>query len=168
MSGADPRAGQEAARLLQAAQEWLRTAAPHLAPVGPDGTPCSCPVCRTVAGLREADPDSVARWVDAAVTAATSLATQAADLAAAATRSAAPDGPDHDDGSDHHDGSDHDDGPPGTGSDESRDRDPAVDVDAGDDLPDATPRPTSAGQDGPRPRGVRRIPVDREPGAAAH
>ena len=156
MSGADPRAGQEAARLLQAAQEWLRTAAPHLAPVGPDGAPCSCPVCRAVAGLREADPDAVARWVDSAVTAATSLATQAADLAAAATRSAAPADPDPDDGR------------PGTESDESRDRDPLVDVDADDDLPDATPRSTSAGQDGARPRGVRRIPVDREPGAAAY
>ena len=54
MTGTDPRAGQEAARLLAAAQDWLRTSAPHLAPVADDGAPCSCPLCRAVAGLREA------------------------------------------------------------------------------------------------------------------
>jgi hypothetical protein len=67
MNEQDGRAGQEAARLVAAAQEWLRTSAPHLAPVGDDGEPCSCPLCRAVVGLREADPDTVARWVDTAV-----------------------------------------------------------------------------------------------------
>ena len=68
MTEPDGRAGQEAARLRSAAQDWLRTSAPHLAPVGDDGEPCSCPLCKAVVGLREADPDSVARWVDTAVT----------------------------------------------------------------------------------------------------
>ena len=67
MSEPDPRAGQEAARLFSAVQEWVRTSAPHLAPSGPDGTPCSCPVCRVVVGLREADPEEVASFVDSAV-----------------------------------------------------------------------------------------------------
>jgi hypothetical protein len=66
-----PRAGAEAAKLLTAAQEWLRTAAPHLAPVDADGETCSCPVCRGIVRLRETDPDSVARWVDGAVAQAT-------------------------------------------------------------------------------------------------
>ena len=77
----EPRAGSEAARLLAAAQDWLRTSAPHLAPVDVDGSPCSCPLCRVVANVREADPDDVARFVDSAVTALSSFAGQAADLA---------------------------------------------------------------------------------------
>jgi len=84
VTGTDPRAGQEAARLLAAAQGWLRTSAPHLAPVSADGEPCSCPLCRAVVGLREADPESVGRWVDSAVSALGSLVAQAGDLAAAA------------------------------------------------------------------------------------
>jgi hypothetical protein len=95
VTGADPRAGQEAARLVAAAQDWLRTSAPHLAPLADDGQPCSCPVCRAVAGLREADPDSVGRWVDSAVAAFGSLVAQAGDLAATRTdggdRPAGPD-----------------------------------------------------------------------------
>jgi hypothetical protein len=143
----DPRAGHEASRLLQAAQDWLRSSAPHLAPVGPDGEPCSCPLCRAVAGLRDADPDAVGRWVDSAVAAATALATQAADLAASATRSAPPTAP------------------PQPGGDQE----PDVDADAasGDDLADDIPGGSAAGQDRPRPRGVRRIPVEHDPGAAA-
>ena len=77
VSGADPRAGQEAARLLAAAQDWLRTSAPHLAPVDDEGRPCPCPLCRAVAGIRDASPDAVARWVDSAVTAVTSMAATA-------------------------------------------------------------------------------------------
>ena len=164
----DPRAGQEAARLLQAAQEWLRTSAPHLAPLAPDGTPCSCPVCRAVSGLREADPDSVARWVDSAVAAATSLATQAADLATAATRSAPPAEPSvRDHGS--ADGAYADDGYVVDPDDSDGGDIGDVDVDGGDVtyLSDAAPARASAGQDGARSRGVRRIPVEREPGAAA-
>ena len=145
----DPRAGQEAARLLAAAQDWLRTSAPHLAPVADDGEPCSCPVCRAVAGLREADPDAVGRWVDTAVAALGSLVAQAGDLAAKATT--APEGDDADE----------------------------ADVDAedvgrwDDDVPDATtpaeqaPDGGDERQDGPAPRRVRRIPLepqDDDPG----
>jgi hypothetical protein len=69
MSEDAPRAGAEAARLLEAAQDWLRQSAPHLAPVDDAGQTCSCPVCRGIVRLRESDPDSVARWVDGAVAA---------------------------------------------------------------------------------------------------
>lgn len=69
MSAEAPRAGAEAARLVAAAQDWLRTAAPHLAPVDGDGATCPCPVCRGIAALREVDPDNVGRWVDGAVSA---------------------------------------------------------------------------------------------------
>ena len=84
MTEPDGRTGQEAARLLAAAQDWLRTSAPHLAPVGDSGEPCSCPLCKAVVGLREADPDAVARWVDAAVT---GVSTALASVAASASRS---------------------------------------------------------------------------------
>ena len=165
MTASDPRAGQEAARLLTAAQEWLRTSAPHLAPVASDGAPCSCPVCRAVSGLREADPDSVARWVDSAVAAATALATQAADLAAAATRSAPPPdvGESHDEDSEDEDSDDED------SADEARAGSGSVRAHLTDlaDLADGAPARASAGQDGARSRGVRRIPVEHDPGAAA-
>lgn len=86
MTDGEGRAGQEAARLVAVAQDWLRTAAPHLAPVGIDGEPCSCPLCRAVVGLRDADPDTIGRWVDAAVVGVTTAVSQAAaaasDLAA--------------------------------------------------------------------------------------
>ena len=170
MTGSDARAGQEAARLLHAAQEWLRTSAPHLAPLAADGAPCSCPVCRAVSGLREADPDSVARWVDSAVAAATALATQAADLAAAATRSAPPPdaGESHDEGGQDEDSEDEDIEDEDT-QDEARAGSGSVRAHLTDlaDLSDEAPARASAGQDGARSRGVRRIPVEREPGAAA-
>jgi hypothetical protein len=67
MTEEDPRAGYEAARLLAAAQDWLASAAPHLAPVDDEGRTCPCPLCRVVATVREADPEEVGRWVDAAV-----------------------------------------------------------------------------------------------------
>jgi len=137
----DPRAGHEAARLLAAAQDWLRTSAPHLAPVADDGQPCSCPVCRAVAGLREADPDSVGRWVDTAVTTLGTLVAQAGDLAAKATSAGEPD-------------------------DETDDE-----TDEGDEpeatLPERVPEDDDARQDGPTPRRVRRIPLepqDDDPG----
>jgi hypothetical protein len=140
MSGSDPRAGQEAARLLAAAQDWVRTAAPHLAPVSDDGAPCSCPVCRAVAGLREADPDAVGRWVDSAVTALGSLVAQAGDLAASRDR------PDAD--------VDHDATEVDTvdGADE-----PVTGFVAEDESWDDAAR-----QDGPTPRRVRRIQLDVE------
>ncbi len=132
MSGAEPRAGLEAARLLAAAQDWLRTSAPHLAPVADDGAPCSCPVCRAVAGLREADPDAMGRWVDSAVTALGSLVAQAGDLGASRDRS------------------DADDVDADVAEADSLDRDEDDSCDDG------------AGQDGPTPRGVRRIPLEAE------
>jgi hypothetical protein len=67
MTDEDPRAGHEAARLLAAAQDWLASAAPHLAPVDDEGRTCPCPLCRVVATVRDADPEEVGRWVDAAV-----------------------------------------------------------------------------------------------------
>ena len=140
MTGPEPRAGHEAARLLAAAQDWLRTSAPHLAPLAPDGEPCSCPVCRAVAGLREADPDSVGRWVDSAVTTIGSLVVQAGDLAA----SRSPEATDADAGEP--DDTAGDDGYATV--DDSRAEDATEEV-----LP---------GQDGPRPRRVRRIPITRE------
>lgn len=73
-----PRAGAEAAQLFVAAQEWLRASAPHLAPVAADGETCPCPVCRGIAKVRDTDPDSVARWVDGAVTALETVIGQAA------------------------------------------------------------------------------------------
>ena len=91
MSGSDPRAGQQAARLLAAAQDWLRTSAPDLAPASPEGQPCSCPLCRAVVGLRDVDPESVGRWVDSAVAGFGSLAAQAGDLVAAAAERAGGD-----------------------------------------------------------------------------
>lgn len=85
-----PRAGAEAARLLAAAQDWLRDSAPHLAPVDDDGQTCSCPVCRGIVKLRDGDPESVGRWVDTAVAAFERVV---ADLAASRP-AAAPDGAD--------------------------------------------------------------------------
>ena len=84
-----PRAGAEATRLVAAAQDWLRVSAPHLAPVDADGTPCSCPLCRGVAVLRDADPEVVGRWVDVAVATVEQAMSQA--RSAASTR--APDAP---------------------------------------------------------------------------
>jgi hypothetical protein len=77
----EQRAGAEAARLVAALQGWLRTSAPHLAPVDADGNPCSCPLCRAVVGVREADPDQVARWVESGVAVLGSAFAQASDLA---------------------------------------------------------------------------------------
>ena len=145
MTGDEPRAGQEAARLLAAAQDWLRTSAPHLAPVAPDGEPCSCPVCRAVAGLREADPDSVGRWVDSAVATIGSLVAQAGDLASSGSPGGSGDGDDAD-------------GP----DDADDDDDGYATVD--DFHVEDTPGDAPPGQDGPRPRRVRRVPLTRETG----
>lgn len=145
MSGEVPeggRAGQEAARLVAAAQDWLRTSAPHLAPLDEHGEPCSCPLCRAVVGLRETDPATVSRWVDAAVAgvsaALASAQAAASDLAARASDAGEAD-PAYDDASD-------DEGQP----------DPEADVAGG------APEPGDVGHDAPVRR-VRRIPLD-EPG----
>jgi hypothetical protein len=201
VTGPDPRAGQEAARLLAVAQDWLRTSAPHLAPVAPDGEPCSCPLCRAVAGLREADPESVGRWVDSAVTALGSLVAQAGDLAGARTpgepgRDAAPaDAADRGSGSwgyaepaDASDGSTGSRGSGGpanaseeaTGSsgdaesadvsdEETGSRGSAGPADAAyaDSRRDDGTDDQRSGQDGPRPRRVRRIPLTREGGTGS-
>ena len=151
----DPRAGVEAARLLAAAQDWLRTSAPHLAPVADDGQPCSCPVCRAVAGLREADPDAVGRWVDTAVATLGSLAASAGDLAARAAATRETEG----------------DADAAPAEDESEDV-VEDEFDDGVDEDDATlteqaPAVDAAGQDGRTPRRVRRIPLeplDDDPG----
>jgi hypothetical protein len=129
-----PRAGAEAARLLVAAQQWLRGSAPHLAPVDAAGEPCSCPLCRAVAAVRDADPESVARWVDGAVAAVERVAADAA----AATAGAASGGPAGDARAEAETDDGHDDGPqPEDGS-------------AGTPRSGRTPR-------------VRRIPLDGTP-----
>jgi hypothetical protein len=135
MTDPDPRAGQEAARLLAAAQDWLRTSAPHLAPVAEDGEPCSCPLCRAVAGIRDADPDIVGRWVDSAVAAVTSLATQLAEQTSPSAAAADDRGGTEDD----HDA----------------------------ESPERTDIGAVTGQDEPRARGVRRIPLERDQGPAS-
>jgi hypothetical protein len=142
MTEPDGRAGQEAARLLSAAQDWMRTSAPHLAPVGDDGEPCSCPLCRAVVGLRDADPDSVARWVDAAVT---GVSAALASVAAAA----APDGAGSARTGSARAGTATDEGTTGSSYD-------ASDGDA--------PVSDEVGHDGPRARRVRRIPLDGDDG----
>ena len=146
----EPRAGAEAAKLLAAAQDWLRTSAPHLAPVDDEGATCPCPVCRAVAGVREADPDAVGRWVDAALAAATSVLAQAGEKLAP---TAGADG-----GSD--DAADDD----GYATDVA-DAD-AADDDVDDDLADDDEDPEGADrQDERGARGVRRIPLEQtEPG----
>ncbi len=182
MTGPDPRAGQEAARLLAAAQDWLRTSAPHLAPVSPDGEPCSCPLCRAVAGLREADPDSVGRWVDSAVTALGSLVAQAGDLAGARTPGESGRDTTPADASDEATGSRGDAepadasvqetgslgsaGPADASAEEAGSRASAVPADSADadSRPEDGTDDERSGQDGPRPRRVRRVPLTREGG----
>jgi len=158
----EPRAGQDAAKLLAAAQDWLRTSAPHLAPVDADGTTCTCPVCRAVAGVRDADPDVVGRWVDSALAAATTVLTQAGEKLAStadAAAGAAADGSQGDEDT--------------TWSDYVVDLDEDADLEA-DDEPDAHHDDESpaaersagaAGQDDQGARGVRRIPLEQtDPG----
>ncbi len=135
MSDQAPRAGAEAAKLLTAAQEWLRTTAPHLAPVDADGETCSCPVCRGIVRLRETDPDSVARWVDGAVAAVEHVLGEAAAGVAQATGGTSP---------------------PAQESAPADGGDPDA---AAPDQPGADDAST-AGHDDARTRRVRRIPID--------
>ena len=163
----DARAGQEAARLLAAAQDWLRTSAPHLAPVGEDGETCSCPLCRVVASVREADPEVVGGWVDAALAAATS--------ALAPTAATAPDDLDLDVDVDGHDSDAGDDVETPTSGRFGDAQVPGADAprphvapaEAGDGSSTAAPDAGATGQDDERGRRVRSIPVDREPGEPA-
>ena len=140
MSEHEQRAGAEAARLVAAAQEWLRASAPHLAPVDAEGNPCSCPLCRAVVGVREADPDQVARWVETTMATFGSVFTQASDLAGHWTsdRSWTSAG-DRD-------------GAGVTGSEEG-----SSDVDGS-----GVPPGSGTGHDDPRTRTVRRIPIHRD------
>jgi hypothetical protein len=141
MSDQAPRAGAEAAKLLAAAQEWLRTSAPHLAPVDADGETCSCPVCRGIVRLRETDPDSVARWVDGAVAAVEHVLGEAAAGVAQATGGTAP--------------------TPTTATSAQDPVPPAGEDDdaAAPEQPGADDASTS-GHDDARTRRVRRIPID--------
>ena len=166
MTGPDPRAGQEAARLLAAAQDWLRTSAPHLAPLAPDGEPCSCPVCRSVAGLREVDPEAVGRWVDSAVTTIGSLVAQAGDLAPSRSPGSTDDDAD-DAADDDADGSDDaDDDADGSNDADARGRGDVGDDDGymttDDSRAEGATDDEPSGQDGPRARRVRRVPITRE------
>ncbi len=160
VTGGDPRAGQETARLVSAAQDWLRTSAPHLAPVGPDGVPCSCPLCRVVTGLREADPDTVGRWVDSAVAAFGAVATQAADLAP----SRDPSGKARRDSAEEA-------GLRATGQtpipDDENEIDDVAHLADVADVEELGDGDAVAGQDEPRPRGVRRIPLGGDDGRSA-
>jgi hypothetical protein len=64
-------AAQEAARLVEALQQWARDAsADHLATGAAECT--VCPLCRLVAALRDADPDTTAQVVETAVGAVSS------------------------------------------------------------------------------------------------
>jgi hypothetical protein len=137
----DPRAGQEAARLLATAQDWLRTSAPHLAPVGDDGETCSCPLCRVVVSVRDVDPDVVGRWVDAAVAAATGALAQAGSPTSPTDPDPEPDA-----------------APAESASSDATDE-PGRDAPA-DDVGD----PAGTGQDAANGRRVRTIPVERETG----
>ena len=137
MSDGEGRAGEEAARLVAAAQGWLRDSAPHLAPVGEDGQACSCPLCRAVVGLRDADPDAVGRWVGSATALATAALTQVGDLLASTSS-----------------------GGPSPASDADADAAGQQPATGGPD--EGADNPDPAGQDGQRPRGVRRIPLERD------
>ncbi len=167
----EPRAGQEAAKLLAAAQDWLRTSAPHLAPVDADGTTCTCPVCRAVAGVRDADPDVVGRWVDSALAAATAVLTQAGEKLAS-TADAAAGAPAGGSQSEDEDTSwsdyvvdldeDADLEPHGDADHDDADHD---DADHDDEGPTAERAAGAAGQDDQGARGVRRIPLEQtDPG----
>lgn len=138
MSEHEQLAGAEAARLVGALQDWLRASAPHLAPVDADGNPCSCPLCRAVVGVREADPEQVGRWVESTVATFGSVFARASDVAGHWT-------------SDHGwTSADLDDGRTAGGSSGAA----AGDGDVSPDDP--------SGHDDPRARTVRRIPIHRD------
>lgn len=155
-SWGEPRAGQEAAKLLAAAQDWLRTSAPHVAPLDAEGRTCACPLCRIVAGVRDADPVALGSWVDAAVAAATTTLAQAAETLAPPAPSeegSAGDAGSSDDGTPAEETPDVDD-VDGLGPDHEGDADATDDAPASDARDDVAP-----GQDDDRARGVRRIPL---------
>ena len=63
----DPVSGEDVARVITTAQEWLRTQVPHLAPVDEQGQTCPCPLCKVVATVRDVDPDLAATWLNTAL-----------------------------------------------------------------------------------------------------
>ena len=67
-----PLSGDEISKVITTAQEWLRTQAPHLAPVDAQGETCPCPLCKVVVAVRDIDPDAAATWVNTAFAAFTS------------------------------------------------------------------------------------------------
>ncbi len=67
-----PLSGDDISKAITTAQEWLRTQAPHLAPVDAQGETCPCPLCKVVATVRDIDPESAATWVNTAFAAFTS------------------------------------------------------------------------------------------------
>jgi hypothetical protein len=67
-----PVSGEDIARVVATAQEWLRTQASHLAPIDEQGQTCVCPLCRVVATVRDVDPEMAATWLSAALSSFTS------------------------------------------------------------------------------------------------
>jgi hypothetical protein len=60
--------GADVSKVIASAQEWLRTQAPHMAPVDAQGDTCPCPVCKVVATVRDVDPEMAATWLSTALT----------------------------------------------------------------------------------------------------
>ncbi|MEI6229653.1 MAG: hypothetical protein WCP81_02900 [Actinomycetes bacterium] len=67
-----PLSGDDISKAISTAQKWLRTQAPHLAPVDEQGETCPCPLCKVVVTVRDIDPDAAAMWVNTAFAAFTS------------------------------------------------------------------------------------------------
>jgi hypothetical protein len=67
-----PFSGDDISKVITTAQGWLKSQAPHLAPVDAQGGTCPCPLCKMVATVRDIDPDSAATWVNTAFAAFTS------------------------------------------------------------------------------------------------
>jgi hypothetical protein len=67
-----PITGPDVSKVIASAQDWLRTQAPHMAPVDAQGQTCPCPLCKVVATVRDIDPDMAATWLSTALTTFTS------------------------------------------------------------------------------------------------
>lgn len=66
--------GEEAARLLTAAQEWLAGRLGETPPAGGEGDCHLCPICRGLAAVRSARPDVVAHLAEASASLLAALA----------------------------------------------------------------------------------------------
>jgi hypothetical protein len=73
-------AAEEAARLFEAAQEWLRTrSSGHLDGVATGAPECTvCPVCQGIAAVRGVRPETVEHLLDAAASFVAALRTTVA------------------------------------------------------------------------------------------